>query len=263
MTRTPGPGAGVGGLTRYLARPPRPDARTRLVCLHHAGGAASLFRGWPAHLAEDVDVLPVRLPGRESRVRETQPRDMAELVTELDDELTPVLDEPHVLYGHSMGALIAHDLTLRRLRRGARLPDRLLVGACAAPPHARALAEAASLPDDDLTRLLLAGGGTATMLLDHPEWLRLSLALLRSDLRLCGSRRPDDDHPLPCPIEAFAGLSDALVPPEHVRAWARHTTAGVRTHWMPGGHFYTWESPTVFFHRLSEVLAPTPAASPG
>ena len=34
--------------------------RARLVCLPHAGGSASFFRPWLAHLPGDIDLLAVQ-----------------------------------------------------------------------------------------------------------------------------------------------------------------------------------------------------------
>src|SRR3954464_7409954 len=46
---------------------PRPAARLRLFCFHHAGGGPGVFRTWPDDLPAEVEVCPVLLPGREAR----------------------------------------------------------------------------------------------------------------------------------------------------------------------------------------------------
>ena len=96
----------------------RPAARLRLFCFHHAGGSAALYRELREELAPDIDVLPVQLPGREGRVDDVLPNRMDALVAELDEQLDTVLAAPYALYGHSMGALIAYELTRHRI--GAR-----------------------------------------------------------------------------------------------------------------------------------------------
>ncbi|MET9558536.1 alpha/beta fold hydrolase [Streptomyces sp. NPDC006645] len=240
-----------------LVRPPVADAALRLVCFHHAGGAASAYRGLQEKLGPDIDVMPVQLPGREKRVRTPAVRSMDVLVDELDAQLGPFLDGPYVLYGHSMGALIAHDLTLLRQERGSRPPERLIAGACAAPGRAgvAGLGALAELADRELLELMLAGGGTSAALLNHPEWMKWALGLLRNDLRLCGSRpeRPGGAL-LSCPVDVFAGLDDSLVPVEEAEQWADRTTGAFRAHWFPGGHFFTRESEAAFLGRLRDVL---------
>jgi len=121
----------------------------RLFGFHHAGGGPSAFAGWRYALGGAVDVVPVVVPGGGHH-------DFASLVERLADELAPRLDEPHVFYGHSMGALVAYRLTRLREGRGQRLPDRLLLGAFAAPHLAHPISRARNLA--------AVGGGPARRL---------------------------------------------------------------------------------------------------
>jgi surfactin synthase thioesterase subunit len=49
---------------------PAPTARHRLFCVPHSGGGAATYKHWARRLAPDVEVVAVRLPGRETRFRE-------------------------------------------------------------------------------------------------------------------------------------------------------------------------------------------------
>ena len=42
---------------------------TLLFCFHHAGGSASVYRGWVG-VNPSIDVVPVELPGKATRRRE-------------------------------------------------------------------------------------------------------------------------------------------------------------------------------------------------
>src|SRR5918912_669489 len=94
---------------------PRPDARLRLICLPPAGGGASRYRDWAALLPEDIEVVPVQLPGREGRFTEDPFTSMEQLTGPLLDGLASYLTRPFALFGHSMGAFIAFELA-RRVR---------------------------------------------------------------------------------------------------------------------------------------------------
>ena len=44
---------------------PAKHAKVRLVCLPHAGGGSVAYQAWAVDLAPDIEVVAIRLPGRE------------------------------------------------------------------------------------------------------------------------------------------------------------------------------------------------------
>ncbi|WP_326761312.1 thioesterase domain-containing protein [Streptomyces phaeochromogenes] len=246
--------------TEYLARTPQPHMPVRLLCFPFAGGGASAYARWQRELdarGASVDVLPVRLPGREGRSGEPRFTELTSLVEELDEELDEVLASPHLLYGHSMGALIAYALIRRRQERGAPLPRAALLAAYRAPhlPPPRidsdanadadfgagsgsgAESGAESGADFDLAHALVALGGLPEALLGHPEWLRALLPVVRDDLALCASAG-SAGGPVRVPLHLFAGADDSLVRASEVTAWRRYAARGCEVRVLPGGHFF-------------------------
>lgn len=199
------------------------------------------YAGWRHRVAHGTDVLPVRLPGRESRLREPAITDGARLVAELDGDLGTLLEEPHAFYGHSLGALVAYRYAQHRVRSGRRPPEAVFVGACASPRSPSALLDGADpreLTDDQLRAALPEDAGLPATLLSRPGSLATMLGTLRADLLLARSLRAMPGDPLPCPIEGFAGRDDRLVPVGRVLAWRHCTTAGFRLRTVDGGHFF-------------------------
>ncbi|MFC0440032.1 thioesterase II family protein [Kutzneria buriramensis] len=242
----------------WLDAPPDQADRLRLFCFHHAGGGASAFRGWRAALAPDVAVYPVQLPGREARVREPRISDLATAVTAIADALDPWLNRPYAFYGHSMGALIAHTLTSRLLATGKPLPARLLVGAFPGPLLRAPLAEVSDMSDEQLVELLLRIGGMSETVRRYPDWRAAAIALLRADLGICHGPRPPAAPALPVPIDVYTGAADPLVSRADVDAWAAHSTAEVRTHVLPGGHFFVHDAASELLDLIRSALATVP-----
>lgn len=242
----------------WLDARPDPADRLRLFCFHHAGGGASAFRSWRDALTPEIAVYPVQLPGREGRVREPRVTDLATAVTAIAEVLDPWLDRPYAFYGHSMGALIAHTLTGQLLVAGKRLPERLLVGAFPGPLLGAPLAGVADLSDEQLVELLVRIGGMSDTVRRYPDWRAAALALLRDDLLLCHGRRPPAPPELPVPIEVFTGVDDPLVSTEDAVAWSAHSSAGVRAHLLPGGHFFLHEAVAELLGLIRSALGAVP-----
>lgn len=229
--------------------------RLRMFCFPYAGGGASAFAGWQRRLGATVDVQPVQLPGREGRMAEPRFTDLPALVADLDAEIGPELDRPHVLFGHSMGALIAFALTQHRRALGARLPLALVLSSHRAPHlPPPPIAGGQVMDDGELVRGLSALGGLPQALLDRPEWLTALLPVVRGDLMVCTGAGSVDRSPLPVPLHVFGGVEDRLVTAPEIREWAAYTTRESETEVLPGGHFFIREEETLFLDRLSHLL---------
>src|SRR4051812_21173238 len=92
-----------------------PQAPVTLICVPFAGGGTAAYHGWAALLPPFVQPWMLRLPGRESRLREQPHHDLLDLAETAADVLAPRLDGPFAFYGHSLGALVAFEIA-RALR---------------------------------------------------------------------------------------------------------------------------------------------------
>lgn len=247
----------------YLAARPRTGTSLTLFCFHHAGAGASTFARWTRRIGPAISVVPVRLPGRESRLAEPGITDADVLFEELDDCLGPLLDAgPYAFYGHSLGALVAYRFAEHRVRRGGRPPEAALLGACTPPHLPSSLIDACDLTDDQLLGAVRALGGLPADLLTRPAWLRSVLATTRSDLMLGRALRAGARRPLTCPVWAFAGPQDRIATPAAVAEWKRWTTGAFHLRTLPGGHFFVRdpELPQLLQHVL-EPLAGAPTGA--
>ncbi|MDF4249994.1 thioesterase domain-containing protein [Streptomyces sp. WMMB303] len=257
-------------MNAYLAAPPEPrtthaspasgrelaDGGLRLFCFHHAGAGALTFARWRRGFDPSVCVLPVRLPGRETRLREPRITEASVLLDELDAQLGPLLDQPYALYGHSLGALVAYRFAQRIRRAGRAAPVLVGLGACPPPHLPTPLTDQHDLPDTALLAALNRYGTLPPYMFERPDWLRTLLSTMRDDLRLAASLRaldgaadPDWDAPLDCPLHVFAGTGDEAAPAAAVAEWRRWASGPFVQHPVPGGHFFVRDT------VLPELLA--------
>ena len=211
-----------------------------LVCFHHAGGGSASFhplRRALAALGAKVALTTVKLPGRDSRRDEPRYVDADACVRALADELDGLLSRPHVLLGHSMGALLAYSLAQQRISRGLCAPEAVIVASDRAP-HLLGPRHDLHLDDDhELAAELARYGGLPAEILSRPEWLELLMPTVRDDMRICQSYRPSGEPPLPCPLHIFGGHNDPLAPPDTMAAWSSYSAQPQPVRLFAGGHF--------------------------
>lgn len=227
------------GAVRQLHAAHRP--RYRLFLFHHAGGSPAAFRDWAESFPSHWDVCTVSAPGR-GRLHNLPPlADCGELVRFLEGELEQWLDVPFGFFGHSMGALVAYELTRALPRDGLPAPSWLGISACNPPlprfwrgEHRRDL-----LTEDNLRRWLADNGHLPPELLVDDELWQLFCPMFRGDFELVDTWQPEPEAaPIPVPVTAFGGSSDPMAQPETLRLWSEHTERFLGAHIYTGGHFY-------------------------
>jgi medium-chain acyl-[acyl-carrier-protein] hydrolase len=230
-------------------------ARVRLFCFPYAGGAAHIFQQWPRRMPEGVEVCAVQPPGRGSRLRERPYASLKELVAAAAPALLPFMDRPFAFYGHSMGALVAYELTRRLREEGRPEPLHLFVSGCRAPQLSETREVTYNLPDPEFIEHLRSLKGTPAEVLEHEELLQLVLPLLRADFAATQTYRYAEGPPLGRPLTAVGGLQDEEVTREHLAPWRETTTGAFSLHMLPGDHFFLHTSRDMLLDIITRHLA--------
>lgn len=210
----------------------------QMVCFPYAGGHSTVFKSWAAALDPLVDVYGIQLPGRGRRHCEPYAVNLVELAASLAGALRPVLRKPFVLFGHSLGALLAFEVA-RALRCGANISPRHLFVSAKRPPQApKNDSYRSDLTDEELVQKLSDLNGTPTDILMNRDLMKLVLPALRADFRLDETYEYVVGEPLTCPITVLAGLGDEDVRSAPLDGWRDHTTGDFSIVWFKGDHFY-------------------------
>ncbi|MCX4854903.1 alpha/beta fold hydrolase [Streptomyces canus] len=210
----------------------------RLICFPYAGGTPSVYRGWGARLGTGVQVVPVLLPGRGLRLREQPYTAMRPLARDIADALVErELARDYVLFGHSMGALLAYEVACELRERGHDEPRHLFVSGSRAP-HLYGDRDDRTLSDADLRQLVCALGGLGDDRTVAGAYLDRRLPVLRADLTVCEEYRWIPRPPLACPMTAFSATRDPIAPGPAVEAWRSYSSGSLLHHHLEGDHFF-------------------------
>lgn len=242
---------------RWLAyREVNPRARVRMFCFPYAGGGASAYRGWAGGLPPDVEVCPVQLPGRESRLREAPFEMPGPLIQAVADALQPYLrDLPFVFFGHSMGAMIGFELARELRRRGQALPLHLFVSGRRAPQVPDREEPIHALPEPEFIEKLRELNGTPEEVLQHAELMKLLIPVLRADFAVNETYAYTGEEPFEMGISCFGGLGDKEVSRDDCALWKDQTRGRFRLRMLPGDHFFVHSAKDMILESVARDLA--------
>jgi surfactin synthase thioesterase subunit len=221
-----------------------------------------VFRRWQEVFGERAEIATVQLPGRETRLAEPAVEDIPTLARQLAGILDRMA-KPFVLFGHSLGALVAYEIACVMVADGMRRPSRLVLAGARPPGHPAIGTGPVPADDRELVQQLRDLGGTPDEVFDNVELMELVLPSLRADLRAIDDYRPSRQVRVPIPVALVAGADDRHAPPDVVRRWREWVSADSPVHVLPGGHFFVHESDNVAAIRELALVGELRVAAPG
>jgi surfactin synthase thioesterase subunit len=164
--------------------------------------------------------------------------------------MAALADLPVALFGHSMGAEIAFEIS-REL--GARVKH-LFVSAARAPnlPQVKPMAH---LSRDALVQELRTFGGAPEEVLADREMMDLLLPIVKADLGVHEGYRLAEVARAPCPVTCFGATDDPRVPLDQARGWEAFSAGAFRFITVEGGHFFLASAADLLRREIMNDLA--------
>jgi len=212
---------------------------TTVFCLPFAGGGVLSYQKFVQNALDGVEFVTLSAPGKDQRLQEPLLTDMSALAKQYAEQIIHSGQTEYLLYGHSMGALMAH-LVIHELKsQNAGLPKHVIVSSYPAPKHHHDRGRG-TMGDIAFIKHMKKLGGLPPRLLAEPSLMKVFLPILRADITAIDNFRYKElgKHDLPMTV-LFGSKEEQLQ--RVILDWQQESTQKVIIQRMDGGHFFIFE----------------------
>ena len=229
----------------------------RLICLPYAGGSISTYANWINEVPERVEIIAVLPPGRGVRFIEPPFDSMHTLVDSLFSALTPMLTEPYVIFGHSLGSWVGYELLKKIQASNLPLPHYFFASGARSPHLVKKKENIHALPDEQFKEKLKKLNGTPPSIIENHELMEFLMPVLRADFKIANDYCAAFDE-VACPVTVIGGNNDAEISIEELHAWGALFAEPIEVEVVEGNHFFVdnnvQQTLSIVNSKLSVVL---------
>lgn len=229
--------------------------KIKLFCLPYAGGSANIYQKWRLGLAKNIELCPIELAGRGSRIADNYYVNLDEAVNDIYNQIADDISKfDYAIFGHSMGALLAYELIQKIMTLGLRKPVHVFFSGRKPPGTPRKEKLYSLMNPAEFQEKIVALGGTPPELFLYPELKKIFIPLLRSDFAMAETivDRPEI-IPLTSNISILLGKNEGI-PLDLAVKWKTHTIKKCSIHYIEGGHFFLVKQEKAVIDIINEKL---------
>ena len=244
----------------WFVSPPKESDSKRLFFFPHAGGGASYYNTWSKYFKNTgISIYSIQMPGREMRLYDEKITSFNFLIDQLTLLMQPHIDKPFAFFGHSMGALIAFELTRALNDKLHVQPEHLFLSGRYSPEIHKKEHILHNLSDAELLEHLEYLGGTNKSILQNPKMCNLILPVLHSDLQICDSYKYNKSFPIFCNTTVLGSTDDVTTKVEELFEWEKHfsNNCSFTVELFDGCHFYHEKNKEEIIRMIIDKLVGT------
>lgn len=212
--------------------------KTAVILIPPAGLGVNFYIKWLKYFPKNLLIYAIRLPGRETRLMEHYDKSINDIVTNISKEISETIKIPYVIFGHSLGALIAYELSVKVQQNKLHLMNALICSGHKAPHLPSRMPKISHLVDKEFIKAMSIYNELPLSILNEPQLARIVISQLRSDIKLDELYHYKENLKLECELIVLGGCDDKTVSPIELTSWSLLTKDEFTLHVMSGGHFF-------------------------
>ncbi len=221
-----------------------------LICIPFAGGTKYSFDFLKKYFNTRIDFFTVELPGHGSRIGEPLLCNLKEIISDIYINYSSLFRQDYILFGHSMGAVLAYLLAEKLEVSRFKKPKHLILSSHGVIDILiKRKLERYKLDNNAFKKLVKKFGGIPEEIINHEEAYNLFEKILRADFKALDTYTRETHLRLSVPLTVICGDKD-ICTFEEIKEWSNYTSASFNSFTFSGGHFYIFEHEK----KLSEII---------
>lgn len=228
--------------------------KIKLFCLPYAGGSAVYYSKWKKCLCEYIEICPIELSGRGKRYEQPLYKNISEVVEDLYKIVKPqIKDEKFAFYGHSMGSLIAYELSQKIFNTDGKVPIHMFLSG-GNPPNFQKKTCFHKLPDEEFMEEIVKLGSTPKEVIEKREFFDIFVPIIKADYSVLENYKYNKSNcKLDCNFTILSGKDDPFVEKD-VTLWNEFTTKQCKEILFDGGHFFIHDKTAEITKFINDTL---------
>lgn len=242
------------GIWTYRHYELKTKAKT-IILAPYGGGNPYSMEDWAQALYEQgLQVLALQYPGRGPRIKEPQATSIRALAQSLAKEVSEVVGKRALyLFGHSMGALICHEMVHYLETDGTTVSGVILSGARRPRQNTMDIQEIHNWSKEEWRSIISETVPEALNEQITDSVINFFIKSLKHDYLMVAMHK-QSDLLLHCPVYVIGGREDPWLEEEHLRAWSANARGPFKSESFAGEHFYYKDKVSDILLRFSQVF---------
>jgi len=229
--------------------------KIQLFCLPYAGGSSHIYFEWKHKLASDIEVVPIEYKGHGRLYGDKFYDSIDDASSDICKKIASKIEGDYVIYGHSLGSILAFETTYKLLQSGSKMPSKIILAGIRPPHLIYKDKKYTHLPKEEFMKKVIMMGQTSQEVLDNKELLDYSYEILLADFKIIEMYNPQSfPVKLDIPIVVLSGDRDEESPEVDMREWSNYTSKIAEFYILEGNHFFAFDHNPSFFQFLDDRI---------
>jgi len=230
--------------------------KIHIICLPYSGGSAFAFQPLAEYWPKSWKVTTLSFPGRGRRIDEPLVYSMEELVNDCWDQIKENLNQPYVLFGHSLGSTLAFLLAHKALENNTPLPMHLFFSGTKGPSALIEKPYRYLFNKEDFKAKLQSYGGISEEILNDDVVFDFFGNIIRADFQAVETWQYAKQPLLDIPATVINGTKEEIAESD-IQLWQKEFLVNVDFVKLEGNHFFLFAHAKEFVEILQKHLENT------